>query len=42
MKSLNFFDDRVVLITGSAQGIGFALAEALARQGASVVLNARR
>jgi len=42
MKSLNFFDDRVVLITGSAQGIGFALAEALVRQGASVVLNARR
>ena len=32
---------RVALVTGSSQGIGFALAEGLARQGATIVLNGR-
>jgi len=34
-------DDRVVLITGSSQGIGRALADACADAGAHVVINAR-
>jgi len=33
--------DRVVLITGSSQGIGRALADACAQAGAHVVINAR-
>jgi gluconate 5-dehydrogenase len=39
----NLFDltDRLALITGSSQGIGFALAEGLAGAGAKVVLNGR-
>jgi len=32
---------RIALVTGSSQGIGFALAKALGRAGASVVLNGR-
>ena len=41
--SLSLFDlsGRHALITGSSQGIGFALAEGLARAGATVVLNGR-
>ncbi|MDH3756117.1 MAG: SDR family oxidoreductase [Acidimicrobiia bacterium] len=34
-------DGRVALVTGSSRGIGYALAEALGRAGAVVVLNAR-
>ncbi|NBW43311.1 MAG: SDR family NAD(P)-dependent oxidoreductase [Sphingobacteriia bacterium] len=36
------FRDRVVVITGSAQGIGYAVAEMLASRGAYLILNARR
>lgn len=41
--SLELFklDGRVALITGSSQGIGFALAKGLAAAGATVVLNGR-
>ena len=40
MKS-TFFNDKVVVITGSALGIGKTLAYALARAGAHVVINGR-
>lgn len=36
------FDQQVVWITGASSGIGAALAEAFSRQGASVILSARR
>ena len=41
--SLNLFslDGRIALVTGSAQGIGLALAEGLGRAGARIVLNGR-
>ena len=41
--SLDLFSltDRVALVTGSSRGIGFALARALGRAGAHVILNAR-
>ncbi|MGL4196492.1 MAG: SDR family NAD(P)-dependent oxidoreductase, partial [Allorhizobium sp.] len=41
--SLNLFDLRGkrALITGSSQGIGFALAEGLKAAGAEIVLNGR-
>ena len=32
---------RVVLVTGASRGLGFAMAEALAQQGATVILNGR-
>jgi gluconate 5-dehydrogenase len=41
VKSLFSLDERLVLITGSGQGIGFALARGFAEHGASVVLNGR-
>ena len=42
--SLKLFDltGRRALVTGSSQGIGYSLAEGLAKAGASVVLNGRR
>ncbi|MBA1394435.1 SDR family NAD(P)-dependent oxidoreductase, partial [Lactobacillus sp. XV13L] len=34
--------DKVVLVTGSSRGIGLAIAQAFAKQGANIVLNARK
>jgi gluconate 5-dehydrogenase len=34
-------DGRVALVTGASRGLGFAMAEALAEHGATVILNAR-
>ncbi len=34
-----FFDNQVTLITGAAQGIGAAIAETFAREGATIILN---
>jgi len=42
MSGLFSLDGRVALVTGSSRGLGFAMAEALARHGAHVVLNGRR
>lgn len=41
--TLRIFDlsERLALVTGSSQGIGFAIAEGLAEAGASVILNGR-
>ena len=40
---MNLFDltGRIALVTGSSKGIGFAMAQALASAGATIVLNAR-
>src|SRR5947209_1039390 len=35
-------DDKVALITGSSRGIGFAIAQAMAAQGAKVVISSRK
>ena len=34
--------DRLALVSGSTAGIGFAIAEALAREGARVIVNGRK
>lgn len=36
-----YLDKKLALVTGSTAGIGYAIAEALAREGASVILNGR-
>jgi len=43
MPDLSMFDltGRTALITGSSQGIGFALAQGLAKSGAQIILNGR-
>ncbi len=41
MLDLFSLKDRVALVTGSSQGLGWAMAEALASAGAHIVLNAR-
>ena len=42
--SSNLFDltNKVALITGSSKGIGRAIAEEMARQGAKVVISSRK
>jgi gluconate 5-dehydrogenase len=40
-RKLFDLDNRVVLITGSSRGIGFALAEGLGKAGAKIVVNGR-
>lgn len=41
MTDLFSLDGRVALVTGASRGLGFAMAEALAAHGATVVLNSR-
>lgn len=41
MRNLFDVDERTILITGASRGIGFAMAEALAEFGATIILNAR-
>jgi gluconate 5-dehydrogenase len=41
MNTLFDLSGRVILVTGGSRGIGFAMAEALAQHGATVVLNGR-
>lgn len=36
------FDDKVVLVTGASEGLGFGIARAFAAQGAKVAINGRR
>jgi glucose 1-dehydrogenase len=36
---MNYWNDRAAIITGAGEGIGFSIAEALSRKGASVLLN---
>jgi NAD(P)-dependent dehydrogenase (short-subunit alcohol dehydrogenase family) len=39
--SMPFFCQKVIVITGSTQGIGYSLAELLCELGARVVINSR-
>src|SRR5690606_5936029 len=41
-KTLNYFKNKTVVITGASSGIGLALSDAFASQGANIVLGARR
>ena len=41
MPSLFSIRDRIILITGSTRGLGFAFAEALGKEGARIILNGR-
>jgi short-subunit dehydrogenase len=41
-KTISFFQDKVVLVTGASSGIGEEMARQLARSGAKVALAARR
>lgn len=41
MSALFSLNGRVALVTGASRGLGFAMAKALAAQGATVVINAR-
>lgn len=38
---MELLDGKTAVITGSSRGLGFAIAEAIAKQGARVVLAAR-
>ena len=42
MSALFDLTGRTALITGSVRGIGFAMAQGLAREGARVIVNSRR
>ena len=41
MKDLFSLEGKVALVTGAAYGIGFAIAEALAKAGAEIAFNCR-
>ena len=41
MSTMDYFKDKVALVTGASRGVGFATARELARRGAKVVITAR-